>query len=87
MTMSEVHSGIAAWTCHQPSSVFDVVPGDLVSSTILAAAAAITQASHMLPSGIACLITLLSAFHGKLCMPNQFLPPPAVSMVWLFTCY
>ena len=37
--------GIAAWTCHQPSSVFDVVPGDLVSSSILAAAAATTQAS------------------------------------------
>ena len=39
--------GIAAWTCHQPSSVFDVVPGDLVSSTILAAAAATTQASQV----------------------------------------
>lgn len=38
-----IATGIAAWTCHQPSSVFDVVPGDLVSSTILAAAAAITQ--------------------------------------------
>lgn len=44
-----LHAGIAAWTCHQPSSVFDVVPGDLVSSTILAAAAATTQVSHMLP--------------------------------------
>lgn len=40
-------AGIAAWTCHQPSSVFDVVPGDLVSSSILAAAAATTQVSHM----------------------------------------
>ena len=35
-------AGIAAWTCHQPGSTFDVVPGDLVSSTILAAAAAVT---------------------------------------------
>ncbi|KAL3139076.1 Fatty acyl-CoA reductase 2 [Trebouxia sp. C0010 RCD-2024] len=41
-----IATGIAAWTCHQPSSVFDVVPGDLVSSTILAAAAAATTQGH-----------------------------------------
>jgi len=38
-----VRIGIAAWTCHQPSSTFDLVPGDIVSSSILAAAAVTAQ--------------------------------------------
>ncbi|KAL0022255.1 hypothetical protein WJX77_010593 [Trebouxia sp. C0004] len=38
-----IATGIAAWTCHQPSSTFDLVPGDMVSSTILAAAAVTAQ--------------------------------------------
>ncbi|KAA6426508.1 MAG: hypothetical protein FRX49_03618 [Trebouxia sp. A1-2] len=38
-----IATGIAAWTCHQPSSTFDLVPGDIVSSTILAAAAVTAQ--------------------------------------------
>ena len=39
------NAGIAAWTCHQPSSVFDLVPADLVSSAILTAAAHTIQVS------------------------------------------
>ncbi|KAL0047381.1 hypothetical protein WJX82_002034 [Trebouxia sp. C0006] len=38
-----IATGIAAWTCHQPSSTFDLVPGDIVSSSILAAAAVTAQ--------------------------------------------
>lgn len=47
-TSVQLHTGIAAWTCHQPGSVFDLVPGDLVSSAILAAAAAVTKVICML---------------------------------------
>lgn len=64
-------AGIAAWTCHQPSSVFDVVPGDLVSSTILAAAAATTQASRV--RYLSCYGIALSASEHR-------------NHLWLFTC-
>ena len=80
--------GIAAWTCHQPSSVFDVVPGDLVSATILAAAAATTQVSHM--RRLSCCTMLYHALSCIVCqqritvtcLPAELCPTvPFLSMV------
>ena len=64
----QLHTGIAAWTCHQPGSVFDLVPGDLVSSAILAAAAAVTQVLKLHAALLCCalLVNAASAPGGRL---------------------
>ena len=36
-------AGMARFTCHNPHNVYDIIPCDVVASTILAAAAALLQ--------------------------------------------
>ena len=44
-----MHAGMARFTCHDPYNVWDLVPCDVVASTILLTAAATCSKANILP--------------------------------------
>ena len=46
MRLSCWAAGMARFTCHNPQNVYDIIPCDIVASTILAAAALLQQVSR-----------------------------------------
>ena len=86
-----MRAGICTMTCHKAHNVFDVVPGDVVGSVILATSAATVQVCLQTPDmhGLSRRETHSACQQSKHCLDGNQSPlsrPRVLPALWLMPC-